>query len=135
MATYAQPRAEGALLRRVFQADSLICLLSGGVMAAGAGQLAPLLGIPAAALVAIGLFLVIYGGLLGFAASRPAIGRRAAWAAIVLDALWVVDSVVLLAGGWLPLTPVGWWLVVAQAVAVAGIAELKYLGLRRALQR
>jgi hypothetical protein len=53
-------------------------------------------------------------------------------AVIVLNLLWVVGSVALLAGGWVSLTAPGVGLVLAQAAAVALLAGSQLVGLRRA---
>jgi len=37
----------------------------------------------------------------------------------------------LLVTGWLPFSPEGWWLMVIQALVVAGFTEAQYIGLRR----
>jgi hypothetical protein len=43
-----------------------------------------------------------------------------------------VESVLALLFGWLQPNALGQWFVIAQALAVAVIAELQFLGLRRA---
>jgi hypothetical protein len=54
-----------------------------------------------------------------------------AWVSVVLGTLWVIDSVTLLVTGWLPFSAEGWWLMVIQALVVAGFTEAQYIGLRR----
>jgi hypothetical protein len=51
---------------------------------------------------------------------------------IALNALWVIDSVALLFTGWVQPALFGYAFVLAQAAAVAVLAELEYLGLQRA---
>ena len=51
---------------------------------------------------------------------------------IGVNALWVVDSLVVAAAGWFDLTTVGTVCVVVQAAVVAGLAVAEYAGLRRA---
>ena len=135
MATYAQVQPNKAsLLRRMLQANSIFCALSGVTFIAAAGPLAALVGLPAPALLITGVILLPYALFLWYGASKERIDHRLAWAAIILDALWVVDSAIILATGWLPLTNAGWWIVLGLAVIVALFAELQYIGLRR-LQR
>jgi hypothetical protein len=49
-----------------------------------------------------------------------------------LNALWAVESVLALAFGWLEPNELGQTLLIAQAAAVAAIAELQVVGVRRA---
>lgn len=133
MATFAQPlAARPSLLRRALQADAVVSAVSAAGLIVGAGALGPALGIPSAALLAVGIAFVPWAAFLTYLSTRPTIGRRAAWAVVIVNALWVVDSIVLLASGALPLTPAGFWFVVAQAVAVDTLAVAQFLGLRRA---
>jgi hypothetical protein len=50
---------------------------------------------------------------------------------IGINALWVADSVLLLLGGWVNPTGLGYAFVLFQAAVVAGFADAQYLGLRR----
>jgi hypothetical protein len=49
-----------------------------------------------------------------------------------MNALWAVESVLALAFGWLEPNSPGRAFIIAQAVVVAVIAELQFIGLRRA---
>jgi hypothetical protein len=53
------------------------------------------------------------------------------WAVIVLNALWTVDSILLLLSGWIEPTELGYGFVIFQAFGVAMFAGLEYFGLRR----
>ena len=55
----------------------------------------------------------------------------AARAIVVLNALWVGASIVVAALGWLSPTTLGVAFILVQAGAVAVLAEVQYLGLRR----
>ncbi|MFO7169817.1 MAG: hypothetical protein DIU80_017485 [Chloroflexota bacterium] len=132
MATLTRTNFDGALfLRRVLQVDGAAVTVSGAAFLAGAGRLEELLGIPAALQVPLGAALLVWAAVLIYGATRPVISRRLGWAAVIVNALWVADSVLLLVAGWLPLTQAGFWFVAAQALAVAVLAELQYIGLRR----
>ena len=50
---------------------------------------------------------------------------------IAANALWVVDSLLALALDWFTPTTAGQILIAVQAVLVAGLAALQYVGLRR----
>ncbi len=51
---------------------------------------------------------------------------------IVFNLAWTVDSAVVLAAGWFPLTALGVAFVLAQAAAVAIIAAAQFYALKRA---
>lgn len=119
-------------LRRVLLADAAASAVTGALMAFGAGQLGGLLGLPGDLLRYAGLALLPFAALVASIATREALPRALVWAVIVANALWVVDSLALLASGWVMPTALGTAFVIAQAAAVAVLAELEYLGLRRA---
>lgn len=132
MAAQAQSLpARSSWLRRAVQADGAFSALSGAACIIDAGWLAAQLGVPSIAMVVLGVVLIGYAALLFAVAAREPISRRLVVAALALDAMWVLDSAVLLAGGWLALTPAGWWIVVVVALLVADFGVLKYIGLRR----
>jgi hypothetical protein len=54
----------------------------------------------------------------------------AAWAVVLVNALWALDSVVLLVAGWVAPNLLGFGFVLAQAAVVAGFAALQVTGLR-----
>lgn len=120
-----------SFLRRVMLADAATSGASGLLMAFGAGPLESLLGVPAPLLRYAGLSLLPFAALVAYLATRESLPRPAVWAVIVLNALWAVDSLLLLAAGWVGPTAVGYAFVIAQALVVAAFAEAQYVGLRR----
>lgn len=118
-------------LRRVLVADALASAATGLLMALGASRLEDLLGLPASLLLYAGLILLPYAAAVGMIAARQIVPRAAIWAVIVCNALWAIDSVALLASGWVQPTGLGYGFVLAQALVVALFAELQYLGIRR----
>lgn len=94
-----------------------------GVVAAP--LLAGLLGPPAPVLIAVGAFLIVFAATLLLLARRP-VSRSAGRAVAVVNAVWVVASVlvVVLAGAWF--TPVGVAVALLQAAAVAAFAVLQW---------
>jgi hypothetical protein len=130
-----RPRAArpDTLLRRVLIADAA----ASGAMAvlglAGAGMLDSVLGLPAALLRTAGLSLVPFAAFVAYVATRETLPRPAVWAIIALNALWVAESFLLMAGSSLAPTTLGQAFVIAQAAAVALLAELEYVGLRRSV--
>ena len=98
----------------------------------GAGALDQLLGASTGLLRGIGLALVPFAALQAYLVSREQPPVTGVTMLIVGNALWVVASIVALIGLPIALTALGTAFVIAQAVAVAGIAELQTVGLRRA---
>lgn len=132
MASIARPMSDQSLfLRSTLQADAAVVLLAGAGCLAGAGPIAALTGMPAGVLAPLGIFLLAWSAWVGFSSTRAALSKRAAQVVMIVNVLWVVESLVLLFSGWVPLTQVGWWLVAAQAVAVDLFAVAQFFGLRR----
>lgn len=122
-------------LRRVLAIDAIGCAVSGLVLLADAGLLAAPLGLPATLLETAGLGLLPFAAFLGWLATRAVPPAAGVWAVIALNALWVVESLVLATGmaGPQP-TTLGAAVIVGQAIMGAVLAELEFVGLKR-LQR
>jgi hypothetical protein len=121
-----------SLLRTALRWDGILSVVSGLVLLVEAGPLAPLLGIGSPGILrGIGVVALVYAAWLFYTAAQQPISRRAALAIVIVNALMAVDCVILLLGGWLPLTTAGAWVLGAAALADATFAELQYLGLRR----
>lgn len=118
-------------LRRVLLADAVVSGASGLFMAAGAGYLTQLLALPEDLLRYAGLILLPYGALVAWVATRTRLLHLAVWAVIAVNALWAIDSIVLLLSGWVTPTIFGYIFVIVQALVVALLAELQYVGIRR----
>jgi hypothetical protein len=120
------------LLRRSLLLDAAASGALGVLLAAGGAVLDGPLGIPAAVLVPVGGFLVLYAAALWLLGSRPRLSRPAVKMVVAGNLVWVAASIVAAAAGWWSPTTLGTVLVVAQAAAVALFAELQVTGLRRA---
>jgi hypothetical protein len=118
-------------LRRALYADAAISGATGLLMMLGAGLLKDILGVPDSLLYYAGLSLLPFAALLVYLATRESLARPVIWAVIVYNALWALDSILLLFTGWVAPTALGYAFVIAQAVVVAIFTELQYLGLRR----
>lgn len=119
------------LLRTVLRVDAASAL-AGGLACVAAATVADHFGaIPPVALVVTGLAFVGWAAWLVRIAAQPAISRTATGAVIALNLLWIVASAAILLGGWLSLTPRGFWTVLLVADAVAVLAVLEFVGLRR----
>lgn len=119
------------LLRRALQADALASGAMGLLLTLAAGPLEELLGLPRALLLGAGIGLLPFALALGWLANRQTLQRAWVWAVLAINAVWVVDSLSLLALGWVEPTLLGKVFVIGQAVAVAVLAELEFFGLRR----
>jgi hypothetical protein len=129
----ATPRhATGGLLRFALVLDGVATGANGILYLAGAPLLDGWLGVPTGVLMAVGAFLIAYAALVLRLATREQMPRAAVVAVIAANALWVVDSLLALALDWFTPTTVGQVLVAVQAVLVAGLAALQYVGLRQA---
>ena len=104
----------------------------GAMLVLGAETLANLLGLPQALLRYSGLSLFPFAAFVAWVATRQALWRVGVWAVIGCNVLWAVDSVLLLMPGWVAPAMLGYAFVIAQAAFVVVLAELEYVGLRRA---
>jgi hypothetical protein len=118
-------------LRRVLLADAVSSGAMGLLLALLAGPLARWFGLPSDMLREVGIFLLGFAGFVALLGLRRASPRLLVWLVIVGNALWALDSVLLLVSGWVAPTALGGAFVVAQALVVALLAELEYTGLRR----
>ena len=120
-------------LRCALRLDALASGATCALLAAAAGPLSPLFGLPQALLFWLGLALMPYVLFLILLARRPTFARGTVRLVIALNLVWVVDSLVLLLSGWVAPTSWGVAFVLAQALAVAAFAGLQAYGLRRSL--
>jgi hypothetical protein len=119
-------------LRRVLIADAIASAATGLLMLLGAVPLEQWLAIPAGLLRAAGASLIPFAALVAWVALRETVSRAGVWTVIALNVIWVIDSVALLFTGWVQPAMLGYAFVLSQAAAVAVLAELEYVGLRRA---
>ena len=99
---YVAP-AEDSLLRLALKGDAAVTALNAVAYLAGFALLDGSLGVPAPLLVSVGAFLLAFAGLVGRLSTQPVMARAA------------------VAG-----------VIAANALGVAGLATLQYLGLRSA---
>jgi len=97
----------------------------------GAGLLAPLLGLPQPLLFWAGLFLLPWSAFLFALSRRAELSRLLLIDVIAINGLWVVASVAILVAGLVTPNVLGIAFLLVQAAAVAVLAELQFMGLRR----
>ena len=118
-------------LRRVLFADAVTCVAAGLLMLLRASQLEQVLGLPNALSRYAGISLLPVAAYLVYLAKREQFSRPSVLIVIALNALWAVDSILLLFSGWIEPTGTGYAFIIIQAVGVAAFAGLEYFGLRR----
>jgi hypothetical protein len=118
-------------LRRVLLLDSLSSGAMGVLLLTCSGVLAGLLNLPAQLLNEAGLVLVPFALAVGFLGTRARLSRVAVWAVIAINAVWAIDSVVLLFTGWVQPNLWGYGFVLGQAAFVAVMAQLQVIGMRK----
>jgi hypothetical protein len=118
-------------LRWVLVADAATCFASALLMVFGFSYLAELFGLPGGLLLYAGISLFPFAMFLVYLASRGNQSKPAVWSVILLNALWTLDSFLLFATGWVSPTQLGYAFVTAQAIVVAVLASLEYLGLKK----
>ena len=118
-------------LRRVLALDALSCAGMGIAMTAGAAPLAELFGLPAALMRGAGLLLLPVAAFIGWLSCRSIPPRLLVWLVIAGNLGWTVESFLVIGRYGGSATGLGTAFVIAQALAVLGLAALEYLGLRR----
>ena len=118
-------------LRGVLFADAATCAATGLLSIIFSEALAAFLELPAQLLFYAGLSLLPFAAFLLFAAPRRQAGAVFVWAIILLNALWTLDSFLILLAGWVAPNAFGSGFVIFQAVGVAVLAVLEFIGLKR----
>ncbi|MDY6944122.1 MAG: hypothetical protein SXG53_00265 [Pseudomonadota bacterium] len=122
-----------SFLRRVVLLDAVSCAAIGLLLVTCNGLLADVLSLPGGLLREAGVMLLPFACLLGFMSMRTRPPRALVWAVIVANAIWAIDSIVLLFTGWVQPTLLGHLFIAGQAAFVAALARLEYIGLRRSV--
>jgi hypothetical protein len=120
-------------LRRILVLDAISCAGLGLLLATFGGWLSGTLNLPSALLQQASIVLLPFALLLAFLSTRARLPRAAVWAVIVANAIWAIDSIVLLFTGWVQPSLLGYLLVAGQAAFVAVLLELEYIGLRKSV--
>ncbi len=118
-------------LRHALLADAAASGATALVLIIGAGVLDGLLGLPVALMRGAGLILIPYVAFVAWLGTRERLTGSAVRTVIVLNAIWAFASLLVLVGGAVAPTMLGYAFVVLQALVVALFGELQYVGLRR----
>jgi hypothetical protein len=119
------------LLRKALLADALLSGITGIALALLAGSAATPLGLAPGLLRWSGIILIPCAALVARLGTRERIQRPLVFVVVACNAVWALDSVLLLVAGWIEPTRLGEVFVLGQAAVVAVLAELQFIGLRR----
>ncbi len=122
-------------LRRVLTADAAVCAAFAALLLVAPGPIAGLTNLPPGLLLGTGAALVPIAAFVGWLATRPVPPRRLVTALVALDALWAVESVAILALGWVAPNALGTGFVLAQAALVAGFGAATWAAARAPVAR
>jgi hypothetical protein len=125
------PFTPAPLLRNALGLDAVASAASGLLMAAGASPLSSLLGLSVVLLTGAGFACLAWAAFVAWASRRGELTGGLVWTIIALNALWVVESVLILVLGWVQPTTLGIAFVIAQAAVVVALTEAQYIGLQR----
>ena len=132
MTTVSTRTQSSHLLRKALQGNAVFSMTSGSTAVLTATTLAEFIGLEATGILRfIGLNLILFATALYWLSRPSTINRRMALTAVILDALWVLGSLLLLVTGILPITSGGQWLIGIIALLVGSFAVLQYLGVRQ----
>ena len=119
-------------LRNVLRIDAVLSGLTALVMLADAEPLAEWTGLPAGTLRSVGAMLIPWTGLLAWLASRATVPTAAVAAVIVLNIDWAIGCALAAFGIIGSPQGMGTAMLAAQALGTLVLADLEWLGLRRA---
>ena len=118
-------------LRGVLLVDAATCLAMGLLFIFFSARLSDYLALPTPLLFYPGLSLVPFAGFLVYLATRSRTVSPLVWVVVIGNALWTLDSILILLTGWITPNTFGLFFVVFQAVGVAILAGLELVGLKR----
>jgi hypothetical protein len=123
--------ATSTFLSRTLLLDAIATGATALLLLAAGGLLAGVLGLPQPLLRYAGLLLIPFVALVAWAGTRERAPGHVVRTVIGANAVWVIASILLLLGGWVQPTALGYAFVIGQAVVVGVFAELQLMGLRR----
>ncbi len=115
-------------LRRILFADAAISGITGIALFAAASLLGELLALPVALLRVSGISLLPFAAIVLYLATRNPLPRTGVVAIIIANFAWVIASIALLFN--VDTNAFGYTFVIVQAIAVAALADMQWLGLR-----
>ena len=120
-----------SFLRTVLMLDAVASGATGLLLIVGAGLLEPWLSLPVALMRTAGFILVPYVAFVAFVGTRETISRSAVGLIIAVNIVWALASFGLLMSSYVAPSALGYAFVAAQAIVVAALGVLQYVGLNR----
>lgn len=118
-------------LRNVLRVDAVSCVACGLLQLAFPSRMVALLRLPDTLLAYTGEFLLVYAAVVAFISALQPIPRKFVGMLVAGNLGWAAACVMSLLGGHVQPTALGEAYVLLQALTVAVLAGLQYLGLRR----
>ncbi|WP_374568254.1 hypothetical protein [Ideonella sp.] len=119
-------------LRNVLRVDAVLSGLTALALIADAEPLAGWTGLPSAVLTVLGAALLPWTALLAWLAGRPVVASAAVGAVVALNFVWVLDCAMAAFGAFGSPLGLGVAMLAVQAVGTLVIAELEWVGMKRA---
>lgn len=133
VASFSSLISSPRFLRSVLWLDAATGAATGALQLLLTGFLAGLLGLPETLLVVSGWTLFGYVAAISFIATRQFVPAALVWLLIGANVLWVLGCLALLLGDLVMPTLAGKAFLAIQAVTVGLLAELQWVGLRKAV--
>ncbi|WP_338664277.1 hypothetical protein VQH23_03745 [Pararoseomonas sp. SCSIO 73927] len=121
-----------SLLRNALLLDAVASGATGALALLAAGPLSALTQLPPGLLGGAGAVLLPYAAFVLWLGLRAAPPRRLVLAVVAINALWAVESGLVLTLGWVHPNALGAAFVLAQGVVVAAFGGLQWAALRNA---
>jgi hypothetical protein len=118
-------------LRYVLWADAISCLVCGILQVTLAGPLSSYFGLSQDLLMGTGVFLLVYGAVVAFLATRTQVPIAILGLLIVGNIMWGVLAAAILLGGDARITLLGKGYVTAQALTVLILAQMQFFSVRQ----
>ncbi|MEK8034069.1 hypothetical protein AACH06_24865 [Ideonella sp. DXS29W] len=119
-------------LRNVLRVDAVLSGLTAVMMVADAELMAAWTGLPPGLMTAIGVALLPWAALLAWLSSRTVVANAAIGAVVALNFCWMVDCALAAFGTFNVPQGLGVGLLAVQALGTFVIAELEWMGMKRA---
>jgi hypothetical protein len=132
IATTATAKPADRFLRTILKVDAVTCAVTGAGFVALGELHKDMFGLPTALTLPAGIFLIVLAVGLWVIGSLAEVNTKAVWVVVAGNFAWVTASVLVIVAGLVDLTTLGVVFVAVQAAAVAVIAELEIVGLRKA---
>jgi hypothetical protein len=124
-----------SFLRNALLLDAVASGATGALAMLAAGPVSSLTHLPPGLLRGAGAVLLPYAAFVLWLGLRAAPARSLVLAVVAINALWAMESGLVLALGWVQPNALGAAFVLAQALVVAGFGGLQWAALRNAAPR